>query len=177
MAAIAPIADAQANAQLKPTYDNLKQNLGKVPNFFGLLAHKPEILNTFLPFYMAVTGPGALEARYKELAYLKTSNINGCEYCSRAHTASAKKIGVTAQEIQALPFYERSNLFNEKDKAVIHFADQVTRGASSVRPAHLAELRRHFSEEQIVELAAVIGVANFTNRINDALLASPDLGE
>jgi alkylhydroperoxidase/carboxymuconolactone decarboxylase family protein YurZ len=80
MAAIAPIAEAQANDQLKPTYDALKKNLGKVPNFFGMLAHKPEILNAFLPFYQAVTGPGALEQRYKELAYLKTSILNGCEY-------------------------------------------------------------------------------------------------
>jgi len=38
------------------------------------------VLKTFLPFYEAITGPGAVDQKYKELAYLKTSIVNGCEY-------------------------------------------------------------------------------------------------
>jgi len=40
----------------------------------------------------------------------------------------------------------------------------------------LEDLRKHYSEEQIVELTLVICLANFTNRFNDALQATPDLG-
>jgi len=40
----------------------------------------------------------------------------------------------------------------------------------------LQELRKHFSEEQIVELTLTICVANFTNRVNDSMLCDPDLG-
>jgi hypothetical protein len=65
VATVAPVTEQQANARLKPIYDALKQKLGKVPNFFAILAHKPEILETFLPFYQAITGPGALEQRYR----------------------------------------------------------------------------------------------------------------
>jgi alkylhydroperoxidase family enzyme len=68
-------------------------------------------------------------------------------------------------------------LFDEKEKAVIHFADQVTRGASTIRDQHLQELRKYFSEEQIVELVLTVAAANFTNRVNDSLLSDPDLGE
>jgi alkylhydroperoxidase family enzyme len=75
-----------------------------------------------------------------------------------------------------LVFYHRSKLFDEKDKAVIHFADQVTRAAATVRDEQLQELRKHFSEEQIVELVLTVCVANFTNRVNDSLLSDPDLG-
>jgi len=45
-----------------------------------------------------------------------------------------------------------------------------------VRDPHLEELRKHFSEEQIVELSLTICAANFTNRVNDSLLSDPDLG-
>ena len=76
-----------------------------------------------------------------------------------------------------MSFYHRSNLFDEKDKAVVHFADQVTRAAATIRDEHLQALRKHFSEKQIVELTLVVAVANFTNRVNDALLSDPDLGE
>ena len=73
-------------------------------------------------------------------------------------------------------FYNRSKLFDEKDKAVIHFADQVTRASATICDPQLEELRRFFSEEQIVELTLTVAVANFTNRVNDTLLCDPDLG-
>ena len=59
---------------------------------------------------------------------------------------------------------------------MIHFADQVTRGAATINEADLAAMKKYFSEEQIVELVLVIAAANFTNRVNDATLALPDLG-
>jgi hypothetical protein len=80
MATIAPLAEERAAADVKPVYENLKEKHGKVPNFFAMLAHKPEVLKTFLPFDQAIIGPGTVEQKYKELAYLKTSTLNGCEY-------------------------------------------------------------------------------------------------
>jgi alkylhydroperoxidase family enzyme len=52
----------------------------------------------------------------------------------------------------------------------------VTRGASALREETLQELRQYFSEDQIVELTLVICMANFTNRFNEALKLTPDLG-
>jgi alkylhydroperoxidase family enzyme len=52
----------------------------------------------------------------------------------------------------------------------------VTRGASAVREETLEALRKYFSEDQIVELTLVICMANFTNRFNEALKITPDLG-
>ena len=72
--------------------------------------------------------------------------------------------------------YHRSQLFDEKDKAVIRFAEQVTRASAAIRDEQLQELRKYFSEEQIVELVLTTCVANFTNRVNDSLLTDPDLG-
>ena len=60
--------------------------------------------------------------------------------------------------------------------AVILFAERLTRGAAAMRERALEELRKLFSEEQIVELTLVICAANFTNRFNDGLRVEPDLG-
>ena len=85
-------------------------------------------------------------------------------------------MGVSDAQIAALTFYQRSDLFNEQEKAVIKFADQVTRAAATVRDSDLEALRTWFSEDQIAELVMVIAVANFTNRVNDGLGVEPDLG-
>jgi alkylhydroperoxidase family enzyme len=80
MAVVNPVPKEQAPAELEEIYRQLQQRLGKVPNIFAAMAHRPELLSAFLPFYAAVTQRGAIEPRYKELAYLKASMVNGCEY-------------------------------------------------------------------------------------------------
>jgi uncharacterized peroxidase-related enzyme len=172
---ISPIAKENAASDIQPILDKLTQGFGKVPSFFGTMARVPEVLKNFLPFYTSVIEHGTVERKYKELAYLKTSLINGCEYCFLAHSASSKKNGVTDEQIKALTFFHRSSLFDAKEKAVILYAERVTRGASAIRPPALDELKQYFNDDQIVELTLAIAVANFTNRFNDALLNTPDI--
>jgi alkylhydroperoxidase family enzyme len=51
-----------------------------MPNVFGVVARFPAALKTLVPFYDAVMNQGLIDAKYKELAYLKTSSINDCRY-------------------------------------------------------------------------------------------------
>jgi alkylhydroperoxidase family enzyme len=85
-------------------------------------------------------------------------------------------VGVTDEQIAALTFHARSPLFDEREKAVITFADRVTRAAATVHDGDLEALRKWFSEDQLAELVLVIAVANYTNRVNDGLRVEPDLG-
>jgi len=173
---ISPVSKEAAAPEIQPILDKLTQGFGRVPAFFGTMARVPEVLAHFIPFYSSVIEHGTVERKYKELAYLKTSLINGCEYCFRAHSSSGKKNGVTEDQIKALAFFHRSPLFDAKEKAVILYAERVTRGASAIRPAALDELKPYFNEDQIVELTLATCLANFTNRFNDALLNIPDIG-
>jgi uncharacterized peroxidase-related enzyme len=177
MPVIDPIPPEKASEDLRETYDSLSKRAGRVPDFYGVMAHHPAALKSFLPLYASVMNEGTLERRYKELAYLKTSYLNSCEYCMRAHTPGAKRAGVTAEQIEALTFYERSPHFDEKDKAVLLYAERMTRAAGAgLRDMAVGELKRHFTEDQIVELALVTCMANFTNRFNNGLRIQPDLG-
>jgi len=80
MSTIAPLTKEAASSEVHAVYDALNKKFGKMPNIFGLMAHRPDALATFLPFFGAVMQGGTVEARYKELAYLQTSMVNGCEY-------------------------------------------------------------------------------------------------
>jgi uncharacterized peroxidase-related enzyme len=173
---ISPISKENAAPEVQPILDKLTHGFGKVPSFFGTMARVPEAFANFIPFYSAVIERGTVEKKYKELAYLKASLINGCEYCYRAHSASGKKNGVTDAQIQALAFFQRSSAFDAKEKAVLLYAERVTRGASGIRANALHELKQYFNDDQIVELTMATCMANFTNRFNDALLNTPDIG-
>jgi uncharacterized peroxidase-related enzyme len=176
MAAISPVLKEKAPTQLHDIYEKLTHVFGRMPNIFGAMAQRPEVLQHFLPLYSAIMNQGTVEPRYKELAYLKTSLINGCEYCAKAHMASGKRTGITEDEIRALNFYQRSPLFDEKDKATLLYVERVTRGASAMRETGIENMKKYYSEDQIIELTLVTCMANFTNRFNNALQLQPDLG-
>jgi len=173
---IAPVSRDQAAPEIQPIFDRLTQAFGHMPAFFGTMARAPEALQHFMPLYSAVINKGKVEAKYKELAYLKTAHLNGCEYCFRAHSASGQKNGVSEEQIKNLAFYQRSAAYDAKEKAVLLYAERLTRGASAIREGAINELKQHFSDDQIVELTLAIAVANFTNRFNDAMLNVPDIG-
>jgi uncharacterized peroxidase-related enzyme len=173
---ISPLSKNEAAANVQPIFDKLTQALGKVPSFYATMARAPEALERFMPLYSAVMNKGTVEAKYKELAYLKTALINGCEYCFKAHSASGKKSGVSDEQIKALAFPLRSPAFDAKEKATLLYAERVTRGASAIREGALNELKQYYNDDQIVELTLTICIANFTNRFNDAMMTVPDLG-
>jgi len=175
-AGITPLPKEQANPDVHPIYDKLTHVIGHMPGFFATMARVPEALTHFVALYASIIDQGTVEAKYKELAYLKTAQINGCEYCFRAHSASGKRNGVTEQQISGLAFFARNPAFDKKEKAVLLYAERVTRGASAMRSGSVDELRQHFNDDQIVELTLTICMSNFTNRFNDALTVTPDLG-
>ena len=73
-------------------------------------------------------------------------------------------------------FYQRSDVFDEKEKVTIRLADIITRGATAVDADVLKYMGKYYSEDEIVELTMVIALANLVNRINDTLQTEPDLG-
>lgn len=80
MASVNPVPKDKAAPEIKPIFEDMTKKFGKVPNIFGVMAHRPDVLAKFLPFYGAATSGGTVEPKLKEFAYLKTSLINGCEY-------------------------------------------------------------------------------------------------
>jgi alkylhydroperoxidase family enzyme len=80
MAVVSPLPKEKAASEVHEIYDALTKKVGKMPNFFAAMAHRPNVLKNFVPFYSAIMNEGTVEPRFKELAYLKTAMINGCEY-------------------------------------------------------------------------------------------------
>ncbi|MCU0560888.1 MAG: carboxymuconolactone decarboxylase family protein [Desulfobacterales bacterium] len=171
-----PLVKHQADASIGEIFDGMHAAIGRMPNVFAVMARFPAALKRFVPFYNAVMLKGRVPGKLKELAYLKTASINSCQYCLRAHTASAKQAGVTDRQIEELKLYQNSTAFDEKEKATIRFADLVTRGAATIDASVLDWIGRYYTEDEIVELVLVIGLANLVNRFNDTLQIEPDLG-
>ena len=167
----------QVAESIRSIYEGMEKKAGRVINMYKVMAHKPNVLAPFLEFYKQVWAPGALDPKLKELAYLRTSLMNGCTYCSRAHTASAKKRGVTDEQVQALkePGGSNRDIFTEEERAAIQFAEQLTAWPAAIQPADLENLGKFFNTEQIEELVLTVATANLTNRFNEGMKVPVDV--
>jgi len=174
---IEPLEKEHAAEVVRPIYEGIAKKAGRVTNMLKVMAHKPNVLGPFLDFYKQVWAPGALDAKIKELVYLRTSLMNGCTYCSRAHTASAKRRGVTDDQVQALkePGGVNRDIFTEEERTALQFAEQLTAWPAAIQPADLDTLAKFFNLEQIEELVLAIATANLTNRFNEGMKTPVDV--
>ncbi len=85
----------------------------------------------------------------------------------------ARRHGWTDDQLQNLHAFEQRGDFTDREKAALRFAERMTFDAHTVDDALWTELRQHFDEGEVVELAAAIGLFNYFNRFNDALRMEP----
>ncbi len=82
--------------------------------------------------------------------------------------------GITDEQLEDLTAFETSPHFNRLEKAVLRYAEGMTRTPADVSEAVFEEIRALFSTEQIVELTAAIALENFRARFNCALKVESD---
>lgn len=164
MARISLVEPDAASAEVKDIYE--KTLRGKPGHSQKALAHRPEMLKNFLPFYASVGR--SLSRKLYELIYLRVSLINGCRYCSQHHVASSKRVGLTAEDWAALKNGDYSR-YDEKERTALVYAEKLTRTPHDVTDADFVPLKKEFSDPEIVDIHLLTGLANLTNRFTDPL--------
>ena len=167
MGQISPVEREAAPEELRPTYDAIAKKFGAMLNFFKTMVHSPPLLPAFLGLN-ATQGKSALSPRLRELAFLRVSAINGCEYCVHYHRMAARSVGWTDADLAGIADLDFGSGLDEVSRDVITFADDVTRTCRA-EEALMARLKGKLSEREIVELTATVALANYTNRFNMAL--------
>jgi alkylhydroperoxidase family enzyme len=82
--------------------------------------------------------------------------------------ALGQRVGLTEEQIGGLVSYAANPAYSELERLVIRYAEQLTQEVDTDEALH-AELKKHLSDRELVELAMTVATANFTNRINESL--------
>jgi AhpD family alkylhydroperoxidase len=149
-------------------YDALLAQRGVVPNMFKVLAHAPEIAKGVAGFLKPLLSDGALSGWYKELVAVRVAILQESEYAIRAHAASAKKKGAGDEQIAGVKDFERGP-FSDKEKAGFRAADRLHGGARGVDDAFYGEVRKFFSEDEVIELFLTAAAFEMFPRFIDGL--------
>ena len=107
-----------------------------------------------------------LEPSLFELVKIRASQINGCAYCIDMHTKEARRAGETEQRIYALSAWRETPFFSARERAALEWTEALTiLHEDHVPDAAFAEVREHFSEEEVVDLSLAVVAINGWNRL------------
>ncbi len=170
-----PLVEPEAvDGELEEFYGAVTALLGRVPHFYRTISQAPLLAMLFLPINAANQRewPGArLSGRIKELVVIKTSHVNGCDYCYAHNTSLGQAAGITHEQIidMSSDDYLSSANFTERERAAVLWAEHVTRNTAQKRDDVYEQVKAQFSDAEIVELTLICAMFNMINRVNDAL--------
>jgi alkylhydroperoxidase family enzyme len=142
---------------------------GRLINIYRLMLHSPALADAWFDLNQAVRYGTEIDGQCRELAVIRVAILNNVEYVVRAHgPAYALKEGLTPAQVEALTAWKSSNLFTDKQRALLGYVDSMTRDID-VPNVIFTEVRKHFSERQTVELTMLISAYNMLTRFLKAL--------
>jgi len=151
-------------------FDSIRAHMGFLPNSMRVMAHRPEIMETFGALGIAILKPGGtISAELKQLVAYAASLAAGCRYC-QAHTAHlGAKRGIDVEKMAEAWNFENSDRFSEAERTAMRFAMNAASVPNAVEAEDFDVLRSYYDDAQIVEILAVVALFGFLNRWNDTL--------
>ena len=79
------------------------------------------------------------------------------------------RAGATADKVAQVESARTSDLFDDRERVALEYAERITRTDERVSDELFARIRSHFTEPQVVELTAAVALENFRSKFNVAL--------
>ena len=155
---------------LKEHFQAVGKNLGFVPNSLLIMQRKPKMVRAFAEMAAAIWDPDSeVDRGFKRLVAHVASRAAGCQYCMAHTIEGAAHFGVEEKKLAAVWEYQTSPLFTAAERIALDFAVAASVVPNVVTDQAFEDLRKHWSEQQIVEITATIAMFGFLNRWNDTM--------
>jgi len=155
--------------EFEELFNGVEAFMGYVPNAHLAMAERPELLTAFSNLAMTVFQSEGIDMQTKQLIALASSLSSGCKYC-QAHTShGAERAGTKEEKIAEILNYAESDHYSDEERAVLDLAFASGRAPNESNAAHFNELKKYFSDDQIIDIVSVISMFGFLNRWNDTL--------
>jgi len=155
-------------------YTSAENRLGYIPNMLKATSHSLRSLRAIDQLLQAHEAQGTLEPELRIYASLAATHRNHNEYGVNQVLNQARRYFLPEEKLNAiLAGVTGEPTFSDRETAVLRFAQAMTDQADAGEPA-LAEIRKHLSEEKVVELTFVVAGRNFLDRIQCTFDVDPE---
>ena len=168
MARVKDIEVNEASEEIRSIYEKFIDTYGPFANQAKVFAHRPIIFKHMMSMLMEMADKPIIDKRYLEIAIVSVSAVNRCDYCVAHHAPNLISEGLSEITIDNILEDDCPGL-NRLDLLVRDYALQITKDHNRVQDKQFEELRKYFSEEQMVELTFRITLCTFFNKFNDVM--------
>lgn len=168
MARVSLVEREQAHPKVSELYQKMEDHGARILNLFKVMGHCPYIGLNFQRLGNSIIRGEELSPKLRELAILRVGCLCASEYEFTQHVPMALEAGVTRQQIDAVSGWGSSTEFDDQERAVLRYADEVARDIKAADDTFDA-LRGFLSEHAVVELTTAIGYYCMVCRILVAL--------
>ena len=155
--------------QFDNLFNGVESFMGYLPNAHLLMAERPELLINFSNLASTIFQAEGIDIQTKQLIALASSLSSGCKYC-QAHTShGAERAGVSANKISDILKYTESDLYDDKERALLDLAFAAGKTPNECNKNHFDQLKKYFSKKEIIDIVSVISLFGYLNRWNHTL--------
>lgn len=172
--ALRPVDPATADGPQKEVLDRAVKAVGFLPNMYANMVNAPAVLSTYLHGYGLFRSESGLKPAEQEVVFLAVSQVNGCSYCTAAHSMIAdKKSGVPADVLTAI---RAGRPIPDARLAALHaLTAEMVKTQGRPDPAVLqAFLHAGFQEKDVLYIVLAIAVKTLSNYSNHAFATKVD---
>lgn len=170
MARIEPLSENTHGDELKPSFEQYRRSLGFVPNSVLILQRRPKVVKALAALAAAVWDPDSqVDRGFKRLISHVASRAHGCQYCMAHTIEGALLLGVDPDKLAAIWQYQSSPLYSPAERMALDFAIASASVPNAVDDELFRQMRAHWSDDEIVEITAVVALFGFMNRWNDTM--------
>ena len=158
-------------AQVSDHVERWKTSKGYPPNSWLTMVRKPQVFRAYRDLHTAVMmDDGEVPRALKFMVAEVVSAAYGDSYCAAHNAENAAHIAqVPVAKVEALPQFRTSPLFSEAERAALELALAAGGNPPAVTDGHFTELKKHYSEDGIIEIVSVISLLGWLSRWNVTL--------
>jgi uncharacterized peroxidase-related enzyme len=163
--------DEDVPVEVKELWALPLEKLGFVPNVLRVFALRPKHLLGWWAYYdELLRGESGLTKAQREMIAVVVSVANRCHYCIVSHTAALRKLTKDPDFVDRLATGYKYAGLEPRDRAMLDFAVKLTEASDRCTDEDVEALRdAGWNDEEIMDIAQVAAMFNFTNRLASGL--------
>lgn len=151
MARLEMTPEAPDDPVLAELFDGVTARGGALPNLYRVLGASPEMLRSWIDFAWSLRLNAKTPRGLRELMIMRGAQMSGVAYEWAHHWPMALAAGVGEDKLHALNAWRESTLFSDEERAALQATEEITEGPGA-SDAAIAELKKHFTPSDVVEL-------------------------
>jgi len=151
-----------------------KKKYGHILNSTLLWAKSPRVFIALSWLYTSLLRKGSpISPALRSFIIVRVSQINGCPFCVDLNTSVLMQLGIDVNKVQSLATWQKSPLFDAKEKLVLEYVEAVTSSTQEISAKLRKIMRAQFTQEELVEITAVIAFQSMSTKFNNAFGVEP----